>query len=206
MSAATGDHRDNGEPDLNALAALVDGHLDPGARADLTAHLATCHRCRAIVATLARDAAPAVRSWTPVLATAASIAAVVIGGSMYLFVHDRGQAPAAPPPMVRPTTPVTSAPSSSTSPLPAAPSSAARPPRPPDRKRSAGTTSVDGKTFHLIAGEWIDEAYRVNDFLPAVEVSSRRQLDATPALRRYASLGSRFLVVIQGTVYRVSIP
>jgi anti-sigma factor RsiW len=203
MSAAIGAHRDDGEPDLNALAALGDGRLSSAERADLTAHLAACPQCRAIVAELARGAAPAVRSWTTVLGAAASIAAVVIGGSMYLRVHQAEPPAAVLPPVVRPTTPVISAPKPSTSSQPAAPAS---PVRPPDRTRAAGTTSVHGKTFHLVAGEWTDDAYRERDFLPVVEVSSRPQLDATAALRPYAALGSRFVVVIHGTVYRVSIP
>jgi len=209
MNTVSGGHRDNGEPDLNALAALVDGRLDPAARADLTVHLAGCPQCRAIVAELARDPAPAVRSRTPVLATAASVGALLVGGGIYLLVHDRERAAAVPPPVLRPTTPVAAPPAPSRSaPGTAAssPSSPTSPSPPPDRTRAAGTTSVSGKTFHLVAGEWIDDAYRENDFLPTVEVSSRRQLDATPALRRYAALGSRFVVVIHGTVYRVSLP
>lgn len=194
----------NGEPDLNALAAWVDGRLEPGERADLAAHLATCPRCRAIVAELARAAAPPARAWRPVFALAASIAVVAVAGGAYLLVHEREQPAVVPPVIIRPAPPTASP--SAPSVAPPTPSSPSNPSPPADRKRAAGTTSVHGKTFRLVAGEWIDQSYRESDFLPAVQVSSRQQLDTIPALRPYAALGSRFTVVIGGTVYRISIP
>ena len=209
MSASAGHHRQGGEPDLNALAAWADGRLDADARAQVTAHVAGCPRCRAIVAELARGAAPAARAWTPMLAIAATIAVAAIGAGAYLIVQPREQ-PGAIAPASRPApAPAVSTPSvspASPSPTLSSPSPPSSPTPPSDRRRAAGTTSVHGKTFHLVAGEWIDDAYRESDFLPAVDVTSREQLDRTAALRPFASLGSRFTVVVAGTVYRVSIP
>jgi Putative zinc-finger len=210
MSASAGNHRQGGEPDLNALAAWADGRLGADARNEVTAHLAGCPRCRAIVAELARGAAPAARAWTPRLAIAATLAVAAIGAGAYLIVQPREQSGAIAPATSRPA-PAPRVSTPSVSPAPPAPtlSSPSLPssPAPPsDRRRAAGTTSVHGKTFHLVAGEWIDDAYRESDFLPAVDVASREQLDRTAALRPFAGLGSRFTVVVAGTVYRVSIP
>jgi hypothetical protein len=205
MNAPAGHHPHDGEPDLNTLAASVDGRLEPAERADLAAHLATCSQCRTIVAELARSTALTSRSWRPALAIAATLAVAATGAGAYLIVQQRERPAAMSPALIRPGTPVPPAAAAPQPPAAAAPSSAA-PPSPDDRKRAAGTASVHGKTFHLVAGEWIDNAYRENDFLPVVNISSRRQMDAVPSLRPFADLGSRFTVVIRSKVYRVSIP
>jgi len=76
----------------------------------------------------------------------------------------------------------------------------------PDRTRAAGTRSLGGKTFRLVAGEWIDVDYHLSDLLPVVDVRSRDDLTAHPALGPFTALGRRFTVVVDGTVYRVAIP
>src|SRR5690348_1223632 len=127
MSGPAGRHGDNGEPDLNGLAAWVDGRLSPAQRADLAAHLASCAQCRAIVAELAGGSAPAAASWRPVLALAATIAIGAASGGVYLLVHDRAQ-PSVAGPVTRPVSPATPAPSP---PAPAAEPSPSPAPAPP---------------------------------------------------------------------------
>lgn len=204
MNRPAGRHDEDGEPDLNALAAWVDGRLDSAGRAELADHLASCQSCRAIVAELTRGGAPAASSWAPVLAIAATIAVAAVAGTAYFLVHER-QPNSVAAPILRPVTPAAAPKSTpSVAPPPAAPSSRSSPSS--DRKRAAGTTQVAGKTFHLVAGEWIDNSYRETDFLPVVQVSSRQQLDSIAALQPYAALGSHFTVVIRGTVYQVALP
>src|SRR5690348_7557150 len=106
MTAPVGRHGEDGEPDLNALAAWVDGRLGSTERGDLAAHLATCAQCRAIVAELTRGAAPAASSWRPVLALAATIAVAAASGGVYLLVHDRAQPSVVSPSVVQPAAPV----------------------------------------------------------------------------------------------------
>ena len=77
---------------------------------------------------------------------------------------------------------------------------------PPDRTRAAGTRSLEGRTFRLVAGEWIDVEYRVIDALPADDIRSREELDARDVLRPFAALGRNFTVVLNGRVYRVALP
>ncbi|MGH9408103.1 MAG: zf-HC2 domain-containing protein [Vicinamibacterales bacterium] len=207
MNAPTAAHRDDGEPDLNALAAFVDGTIAAADRSALIAHLAGCERCRVIAAELARaPRAAGSRFSRPALAIAASIAIAAISGGAYLLVLNR-QPPPSPPSTEA--TPSHAAPPAAASPAketPSAPSAAAPAAPPHERTRAAGTTTVHGKTFRLVAGEWIDTTYREADFPPAVDITSPSGLAARPALRPFASLGSRFTVVINGTVYRVSIP
>jgi hypothetical protein len=109
------------------------------------------------------------------------------------------------PPAV--TTPAVTPPATSPVPTPP-PTVTPAPPRdvPEDlTTRRSGTRDIGGKTFRLIAGEWIDTAYDPLALLPAQDVDpSAREatLARIPALTPYAALGPRFVVVHDGTVYR----
>lgn len=203
-------HADNTDPDFDALAAFADDRLSPSERAQAAEHLVSCARCRTIVAELvrSRNAAPRQASWSRVLPLAASLAVVVAGG-VYLISGNRAPEPAAPP---------VSAPPSPSQPPPAAPdipsplvtpspaTTLPASPAPPDRTRAAGTRTVDGREFRLVAGEWIDAGYRISDLLPAIDIQSTKELAKFPALNAFRELAPRFTVVIDGTVYRVSLP
>jgi len=205
------DHENGSEPDLDALAALADGRLAAESRASLLAHLSGCAQCRSVLAALVQDKRASSSWWrTRALPLAASILVVAAASGLYVLrreatpVRFEPQAPAAAPAATAPTV---SPPAGSATPAPtdAAPAPVDTAPA-PDRTRSAGTRSVGGKTFRLVAGEWIDTAYRSADFLPAVSVDSADALESAPALKRFATaLGPRFTVVIDGTVYRVAI-
>ena len=71
------------------------------------------------------------------------------------------------------------------------------------------TRRVAGHSFHLVAGERIDERFDRLTALPAVAIrtAAEREAAVTGAgpLRPFASLGSRFTVVVGGTVYRVDV-
>jgi hypothetical protein len=95
----------------------------------------------------------------------------------------------------------------------AGPPALARPVAPPSApaedlvaKRGAGTREVGGRTFRLVAGEWIDSAYDPLALLPMEAVAgpaARAALLARlPALEPVADLGPRVLVVHDGLVYR----
>jgi hypothetical protein len=213
------DHSNGGEPDFDALAGFVDDRLGRSERARLVDHLGSCDRCRTIVAELARSRAPARsgRSFISVaLPLAASLMLAVAGGGLYWLVRTptSGVLPAGEP--SRPNQPAPGQPSSpgatpgetpgvSPSGTPA-PGRSATPADSPDRTRAAGTRSLGGKTFRLVAGEWIDVDYRLTDLLPVVDVRSRDDLIAHPALAPFTTLGRQFSVVVDGTVYRVAIP
>lgn len=203
MSTPAGRHAPDGTPDLNAIAGWIDGGLGGTERVELAAHLAECRHCRAIVAELSRGAAQPAHAWRPLLAMAATITVAAIGGGAYFIAHQREPLLVTAPPAIRPAVPTPPAPVPSTAP---APSTAPPPPSSDNHTRAAGKIRIHGKTFQLVAGEWVDEAYRESDFLPVVQVSSRQQLDAIPSLGPYAALGSRFTVVIHGTVYKISNP
>jgi hypothetical protein len=210
------DHTNGSEPDFDAVAAFVDDRLGPSERAQLLEHLASCERCRTIVAELARTRAPtrSVRSSIAVaLPIAASLMLAVAGGGLYWLTHPTNRStvlpavepsrPDAPPP-AQPSSPgVTPSVSPAATP---APGRSATPADVPDRTRAAGTRSVGGKTFRLVAGEWIDVDYRLTDLPTVVDVRSVDDLRAHPALGAFTALGRRFIVVVDGTVYRVAIP
>jgi hypothetical protein len=209
------DHSNGGEPDFDAIAAFVDDRLGRSERSQLLEHLVSCPRCRTIVAELARTRAPAwsVRSLTAVaLPLAASLMLALASGGLYWLVRTPGSGVS---PAVEPSRPDLPAPGQPSSPgaTPAvspsgtpAPGRSATPADVPDRTRTSGTRSLGGKTFRLVAGEWIDADYRLSDFLPMVDVRSRDDLAAHPALGPFNTLGRRFTVVVDGTVYRVAIP
>jgi hypothetical protein len=215
------EHADGGEPNFNTLAAAAEGRLHARERSRVMEHLASCAECRRIVAELARGRGRelTVRRWSmATLPLAASLAIATATGGIYWLVRDRaphGAAPLSQPPSAAP---AVAAPSSEPSPArPVAPlaASPAEPAQkegtapgspPPDRTRAAGRKSAAGKTFHLVAGEWIDDDYRKTDFLPAVAIRSRADLDAHADLARFAGLGRQFTVVVNGTVYHIALP
>jgi anti-sigma factor RsiW len=215
--AAPMDHTNGSEPDFDALAALVDDRLGRSERLQLLEHLASCERCRTIVAELARTREPtgSVRSWIAVaLPLAASVMLAVAGGSLYWLARTTSSSPVLPPAVEpsepnppAPAQPTSSGATPSVSPSGApAPGTSATPPDLPDRTRAAGTRSLGGKTFRLVAGEWIDADYRLSDALPVDDVYSRGELEARDVLRPFAALGRRFTVVVDDRVYRVAIP
>lgn len=69
-----------------------------------------------------------------------------------------------------------------------------------------GNRVVGDRSFHLVAGEWIDAAYDPLGLLP-VEVIDGPEARAAvvtrvPALTPFAALGARVVVVQEGVVYR----
>ncbi len=218
------DHANGSEPDLNTLAAFVDRRLDAPARARVVEHLAECPRCRAIVAELVNAGAARQkqsRSFASALPIAATLLIAAGGGALYFALRDHAPAsshtaaPSAAAPASSSTNPpaadTPSSPSALNSAKAASPGEPASPSAParrgqPDRTRGVGTKSVAGKTFRLVAGEWIDVDYRRTDLLPVVDITSRSDFDAHGDLQRFAPVGSRFTVVVDGAVYRVQLP
>lgn len=199
-------------PGPEIMAAMIDGNLDNEERAAMVHHLAECEECREALAEYARAqgglAQPdRARSrtlwlWMPVAAT---LMLATIAGVLVM----RRQPPVAdPPPPAAPSDPVPAAPV----PLPA-PSQA--PPAPPPvapedlTTRRSGARAISGKSFRLIAGEWVDTTYDPLALLPVENVAPDDR-DATvanvPALRPYLALGPRFVVVHDGIVYRFAPP
>ena len=69
---------------------------------------------------------------------------------------------------------------------------------------------VGDKRFRLVAGEWIDAAYDPMDPRPVVAVTTPAErtalLERLPALRPFADLGERVIVVHGGSVYKFGRP
>jgi hypothetical protein len=201
----TGEH-----PDLETLAALCDRRLPEPDRPGLVSHLADCRACREIVAGVTGLPEPG-RSrrslpwqWMGLAATvllAAAIAYRVATPAQQLRQPAPIIVPASPEPENPPAAPAVPAPSVP-EPAPAAPA--------PVEVLRGGARTIGGKTFHLEAGEWVDQAYDATSSLPVLEVSDprerRRLLKERPALAPYASLGGRVTVVFEGTVYRFLAP
>jgi len=65
---------------------------------------------------------------------------------------------------------------------------------------------INGKTFRLVAGEWIDSAYDPIALLPVQEIAGPEARAAViariPALAQYVALGSRVIVTHDGIVYQ----
>jgi hypothetical protein len=199
------------EPDLNLLAAECDGKLGNEESAKLAAHLAECRACRETAARMARALAaePARRPGTQAIAGWLALAATLVLASIVGIRISREQPSVAPSPRPasRPTAPAAVLqPPEPTSAIaaPGAPAAAAA--EPPDVKRG-GERRAAGKTFRLVAGEWVDRAYDPTAGLPVVEVSdpeARRGLLAKrPDIAPCLELGDRVLLVLDGTVYRV---
>jgi putative zinc finger protein len=198
------------EPDLNRLAALVDGRLTGDERQGVLWHLAECRTCRDVVAVLTDELGPARAAtatrwgrpavWLPVAATLA----IAAGAAFLVRTTDRRtlMPPPAPSTVVVHPPPPESAGRASGSLPPSAPALGAR----GDLRRRGGTRQVGAKTFRLVAGEWIDSTYDPGALLPIVEVASadaRRDLLARlPALAPYAAIAERVIVVHEGSVYR----
>ena len=216
-------------PDLNALAAFVDHRLSKADRAAVITHLAGCFECRTVVAAHARGLGQATvqadqmagrRSrwgfrpavWLPIAATVtlATTAALVV------WPLDRGApAPDGRVPIVsepaRPATemPVPVAPEAQ-SPVrvpPPAPTVTVPPGRPDAlATRRNAVRVVNGKTFRLVAGDWIDTAYDPLALLPVRDLVGPDPrtdvLTRIPALAPYAALGTPVTVVHEGVVYR----
>lgn len=213
----------NGEPlsathDLEGLAALVDGRLRDEERAALVTHLAGCAECRDALALLARAGAagllalpsaaphvsrssfPPLHAWLPI----AAALVLVVAGVTRLDWSPATHETTSPPAHYRPA-------------KPPSPAVVVRPdvPTPKPRidpvdpallvKRGAGR-KVAGKTFRLIAGEWVDSAFDPAAALPTTVARGPDQraalLAQRPALAPYVTLGGRVVVVLEGTVYR----
>jgi hypothetical protein len=211
--------------DLNLIAAFAEDRLDESERQQLVAHLAGCAECRATLAAYARatraDPAPAVAtetsaSWRGWMSIAAMLALVTIGGLVTLLNRDAIVAPGAVDPSPPRTQAPVGEPSGGTPPSPPrAEQGRAGAPAPSDPVSPGGTPTlrrgsdrvVGGKTFSLVAGEWIDRSFDRFALLPVVDArtaADRDQLLArVPALKPFAALGPRVLVVHEGTVYRL---
>jgi len=206
-------------PDLNALAALMEGRLSGPGRAAVVTHLVDCLECRTVVATHARGQGasrsgfrhPAV--WLPV----AAALALATTAAVMVWRADRGT-PALPSAAPTSAAPAQPAPDAPTVAAPAAPVQVPTPVAPPPKSaerpnsndalstRRGAVRTVQGKTFTLVAGEWIDRAYDPVALLPARDIvgpeARSTLLERTPALRPYAALGPRLTVVYDGVVYR----
>ena len=206
-----------GSPNIDALAAYLEGTLEPPERALVEEHLARCGECRSTVAVFARargvERRPArAASW---LAAAAGLFVAAAVGVRVASTASRPSPPAAAPPERLPE--VVAPPASSADPVrPAAPAEAATDPPSGEtagetgETRRSGAKIVGGKTFELVAGRWMDRDFDPTADLPAVTVSSEQERKALfarlPELAAYARLGDRVLVVHGGTVYRFEPP
>ena len=202
--------------DPTVVAALAEGRLDREERARVLEHLAACRPCREVFATLAREGegvaayrpaagfgATASRAWLPLAAT------IVLATGSALWVL-RGAPAIAPPQVTASMRPVSASPEVRVSATPP-PLAAVSPSKAPgDAKRSAAPRRVAGKTFRLVAGEWIDTSFDPLATLTAVDVTTPAEREAAlarePRLRPYAALGPRVTVVLDGAVYRFGPP
>lgn len=218
--------------DSSLLAAYVEGRVSDEERRLVTEYLTVCVGCRAALAALARGmeepasspaGAPALSTRRPrfrepatYLPVAAGLAVATVTGIFLTRTPPASNAPAAPP---SETAPSSAPPSLPGTPGPDSAGPSAEPPR-PDRPagdvpvdhpsllaRRGGERRVGDKTFRLVAGEWIDTAYDPISGLPEVRTATAEETTAVigrmPALRSYAALGDRVLVVLDGTVYRL---
>ena len=211
----------SGAHDLNLLAAYVEGGLRADERARVVAHLASCAECRSVLAGYARASAgePAAASlantsaWfrqarmlVPLAATVVLTTVVIIG---LRFGGGAQPGPAAVP--AETAVPVDREPERPPQPAPGI-RSGSQPTQPAPgaedlSRRRDGRRVVEGKTFRLVAGEWIDEAYDPLAALREVEARSPEQretlIQRIPALRPFSALGNRVIVVHEGTVYKL---
>lgn len=212
-----------GEPftnphDPGLLAAYVEGRLDEEERRALTVHLGACADCRQALAMLARAAGVlplaakrrvvAAPVWlalaaTVILATFAvrrldgPVGGRIEGGpgSARIGAALSSPTPPAPGPAIVEASPRASVPAG-------------------DRmldpgllvKRGAAPRHVGGKSFRLVAGEWVDTGFNPTASLPTMLIKGPDERAAVvqrlPALGPYAGLGDRVVVVFEGTVYR----
>ena len=192
------------EPDLNLLAAHFDGRLSTREGESLAAHLAGCRDCRATAALMSRALShdSARRPGTPVVGWLALAAALVLASIVGIRI---AREPSFRVPAPEPG-PAPAAPAENPSPPSAANVPAATPAAAPRDVKRGGERRVAGKTFHLVAGEWVDRSFDPTSALPIVEVADSEARNAVlarrPDLAPYAGLGDRVLVVLDGTVYR----
>lgn len=185
----------SGEHDLNLLAAYVENRLDDAERARVAAHLASCVECRTTLAAYVRGSSPAAESptlpgaphqwfrrpavWLPVAAMMMLTTVVILS-------------------LLRPGG--TGGPSSESAGGTRSGNQAIQAPS------GAAERIVEGKRFRLVAGEWIDESHDPLAARREIEVRSPEQRNALlqriPALRAFAALGNRVIVVHEGTVYK----
>jgi len=201
-----------GRPDFDALAAYLEGTLDPRERERVEEHLSQCRECRSALATFARAReAPRPSRAASWLAAAAVLALAAALGVRVASRTSRPPGPAASPvPMPEAASPAEAPPDTGVTPPPEAPArpapAAGEPARESLETRRSGHATVGGKTFDLVAGLWTDRDFDPNADLPTVTVSTspdRKALfDRIPELASYARLGDRVLVVHGGTVYR----
>jgi hypothetical protein len=141
--------------------------------------------------------------WLPIAATLA------LATTAALIVSRGDRAPLAPssapaiapqpsrPPIAVPSQPSTPPPPAAV-PTPADPGSLAT--------RRGAVQRVNGKTFRMVAGEWIDSAYDPLGLLPVQEITGPEAraalLARVPVLAPYAALGPRVIVVNDGLVYQ----
>jgi hypothetical protein len=216
---------DEAQHDLNLLAAFAEDRLGANERARVTEHLVACALCRETLAALAHatpDAlTPGYRSvssfpsfaffarpsvWLPMAATLV----VATGLTLRLMTSSPVSAPAVHPqatttmPNERPVKPDE---------RPVVRSAEAPPTSIPTEgllARRSGERKIGDKTFHLIAGEWVDSSYDRLAGLQVVEVRTSDEradlLRRVPALTPYAGLGNRVTLVLDAVVYRFDVP
>ena len=203
--------------DLNLLAAFAENRLDAGERSRVVDHLSRCADCRETVAELvrageARGAGP-VETRSMLQRPAAWLglaAAILVAIGLTVRFGSRGDEP----PRSVAITPTPIAPVPTPTPPPSPTPAPSQPPAAPTPEgllaRRSGERIVAGKTFRLVAGEWIDSTYdRLSDS-PVVSVSTAADRDALvlriPALKPFIALGNRVTVVFDDTVYRINVP
>ena len=215
--------------DVGALAAHLEDRLSGPERERLLEHLAGCAACRETLAMLVRNADflphgrhAASGRWTFPGRIWLPLAATLVVATAVASLRGRTPGPEDATTITSPATPrEPGGPSPATG---AVEPPGARPERPispaADGRRPGGAVPaaeptpalrgaerrVGGKTFRLVAGEWIDTDFDAAAALPLVEVKTGEARSAilarVPDLAAYASLGDRVLVVHAGTVYR----
>lgn len=201
--------------DPGLLAAYVEGRLDEGERRALTVHLGACADCRQALAMLAR--APGVLPvtarrhlvaspvWLALAATVilATLAVRRLDGPIAGGVEER---PGGSVPISSATPPASPPAIVGASPRAIVP--AADPMLDPELlvKRGAPLRHAGGKSFRLVAGEWVDTGFDPIAPLPTLRIQGPGERAAVvqrlPALAPYAGVGDRVVVVFEGTVYR----
>jgi len=212
-----------GEPftsphDPGLLAAYIEGRLDEEERRALTVHLGACADCRQALAMLARapGALPLAAKrrlvaspvWLALAATVilATVAVRRLDGPIAGGVEEgpasagggvafSSATPPAPEPPIVEASPRASVPADD-------------PMLDPGLlvKRGAVQRHTGGKSFRLVAGEWVDTGFDPTASLPTMLIQGPDERAAVvqrlPALGPYAGLGDRVVVVFEGTVYR----
>jgi hypothetical protein len=173
--------------DLDSLAALVEGRLGEQDKQRVMAHLADCVECRRTFARVSRELAAGTlpsagggssKSRLLMSRPWLAIAASLLLATVGWFYFSTPQTG----------TDVTS-------------------PAGEDLLRRRGTErTVEGKTFRLTSGVWVDTRFDASAGLESVAVRGSEEraavLQKNPQLAPYAALGERVVVVWERTVYR----